>query len=289
MNQLIIDGNVIRVNAQGLYSLNDLHKAAGGERRHEPANWTATAQAKELIVEITSKQDAGSSYWNPSSSPDLGSLAIDVKNGVGTYVCKELVYAYAMWVSAAFQLKVIRAYDRQVTQPQVAVQNTPLSHLAMESDWMLRMGYPTGVVQATIVERDDKYYNATGHHILSDQAIEFHKLNPSDSLTWDRGVEVTTRSAAAVALPHFVIHTVTEIARGYNRKHVTATVINNALTVAGYQVKLARTTYIKTALSEDYAQTRIRAQGTFRGLPIITGWKMHPEFVAILNKLTAIA
>lgn len=34
----------------------------------------------------------------------------------GTYVCKELVYDYAMWINADFKIKVIQAFDRLQTQ-----------------------------------------------------------------------------------------------------------------------------------------------------------------------------
>lgn len=37
------------------------------------------------------------------------------RNG-GSFVTKELVYAYAMWISPAFHLKVIHAYDTLQTQ-----------------------------------------------------------------------------------------------------------------------------------------------------------------------------
>lgn len=115
--QISISNITIHLDAEGRYSLNDLHKASGNERRHEPKNWLNIQQTKELIDEIT---NTGISVFSP----------IESKRGCkgGTYVCKELVYAYAMWISAAFSLKVIRAYDEMMAsqrQPAKSVQIAP--------------------------------------------------------------------------------------------------------------------------------------------------------------------
>lgn len=83
----------------GRYSLNDLHKAAGGEDKHRPNQFLRLDQTQALITEIETAQIC----------------AVETKEGKrgGTYVCRELVYAYAMWINAKFHLQVIRAFDAQ--------------------------------------------------------------------------------------------------------------------------------------------------------------------------------
>lgn len=118
MNIIIAD-TAIR-QSQSLYSLNDLHKAAGNEQRHKPANWLALQQVSELIAELG---DAG----NPASKENQQIIQV-VKGGKnqGTFVCKELVYAYATWISPAFFLKVIRTFDAVTNgQPETPRQTTP--------------------------------------------------------------------------------------------------------------------------------------------------------------------
>ncbi|MBJ7536976.1 KilA-N domain-containing protein [Marinomonas transparens] len=109
MNNLTILSNNVRVQ-DGLYSLNDLHKAAGSLNKHSPRYWSNNEQTKELVKEI--EKD--------------GIPSIVRKQRQGTWACKELVYAYAMWISAKFHLHVIRAFDK--------AQSLPIEHNSQQAD-----------------------------------------------------------------------------------------------------------------------------------------------------------
>jgi len=86
----------VQQDLEGRYCLNDLHKAAGGEKRHAPGFWLENQQAVELINELL--------------TTGIPVVKTEGRYG-GTFVAKELVYAYAMWISPTFHVRVIRAYD----------------------------------------------------------------------------------------------------------------------------------------------------------------------------------
>jgi len=128
MPNLIISELSIRQDAKGRTCLNDLHRAAvangANERTKEPAKFIASPQTIELVKELETTQNPGSSPVN----------TIEGRNG-GTFVVKELVYAYAMWISPTFHLKVIRAYDAMVAQ---AFDPAPLMQALEDQAAMLR-------------------------------------------------------------------------------------------------------------------------------------------------------
>lgn len=102
MNAVSISNVAIRQISDNLYSLNDLHKASGGRETHKPNNWLRSQQVQDLIAEIQAE----------------GKVAVKTSQGGknrGTYACKELVYAYATWISAKFFLQVIRTFDAVVS------------------------------------------------------------------------------------------------------------------------------------------------------------------------------
>lgn len=114
MNALALNiSNIpVRQDSEGRYNLNDLHKASGGDDKNKPANFLRAKQAVDLIELLRTEQSIG------------GIAPIQSKQGLGTFSVKELVYAYAMWISPAFTLKVIHAYD-SLYQPQYGLKQLP--------------------------------------------------------------------------------------------------------------------------------------------------------------------
>lgn len=113
---LIIGDFSIRQDEDGRYCINDLHKASGGAEKHKPFNFMRNQQTKDLIAEIERENMMLKSEHHKSK-------AVNTVKGKGlsqgTFVVKELVYYYAMWISAKFHLTVIRAYDAMVMQWQI--------------------------------------------------------------------------------------------------------------------------------------------------------------------------
>lgn len=102
MNNSLTIANIAISTHNNLFSLNDLHKASGNEKRHTPALFLRNDQTQALIHEIESEN----------------AIAYHTINGGknrGTYACRELVYRYAMWISPKFSLMVIRAFDAMNT------------------------------------------------------------------------------------------------------------------------------------------------------------------------------
>ena len=109
-NQPLVIGDFsIRQDQDGRYCLNDLHKASGGQDRHKPKYWTGLIQTKELVQEVCK------GGITPLDEKQV-ITTIHGGNNRGTFAAKELVYSYAMWISAKFHLMVIRAYDALVMQ-----------------------------------------------------------------------------------------------------------------------------------------------------------------------------
>lgn len=116
MGSIQIGDVTIHEDARGRYSLNDLHRAAGGEARHQPAQFLRIGPTQALIRELERERAEHSALTH--------SAPLETVNGGperGTYACRELVYAYAMWVDPVFHLRVIRVFDAVARAAQAPV------------------------------------------------------------------------------------------------------------------------------------------------------------------------
>jgi phage antirepressor YoqD-like protein len=95
----IIHATPIRRDADGRYCLNDLHRAAGAQKRHQPSDFLRLETTAELVTEI-------------SNSGDSRIKTVELSRGRygGTYVVEDLALTYAMWISPRFHLEVLRGF-----------------------------------------------------------------------------------------------------------------------------------------------------------------------------------
>jgi len=176
MHELTIADTAIRQDAEGRYCLNDLHRAAGGEKRHQPSDWLRLKNTQDLVAELTVPGIPGTQQIQPLAVMQGGLLQ-------GTYVVKELVYAYAMWISPAFHLKVIRAYDAMVTAPPALnpanLSRLQLIELAMQAEQERLAIEAKLAIAAPKAEALDRIASADGSLYITDAAKEL-QVRPKD-------------------------------------------------------------------------------------------------------------
>jgi hypothetical protein len=180
VQELTILNTAIRRDSAGRFCLNDLHRVAGGEERHSPSRYTCTEGFQALVDEQTPEL-----AFAPVASIHLGT-------NPGTYVTKELVYAYAMWVSSKFHLAVIRAFGAlvagQTSDPSPVLAN---EHPFVAQFWDT---YEELIEQGQRVNYSDK------------QGLIAINLTTMLNNAWRRGLPIVERSKLSHVLKTSVRH-----------------------------------------------------------------------------------
>ena len=118
--ELTIGSKSIRMK-DGLYCLNDLHKASGGDPNNAPSQWVKNKQTKDFLQTM-----------------EISLVKVEGRSG-GTYSEKKAVYSYAMWISPQFQSHVIDAYDALVTgQLEDAKRESTRATAKLEAPFMTK-------------------------------------------------------------------------------------------------------------------------------------------------------
>ena len=142
--------------------------------------------------------------------------------------------------------------------------------------------FSKGVQQAYLLEQDQAHFDETSKHLLPKLAIEEATMELSKiQVTYDPSEN--TFMAARVPVADFASVNVGELAKLYNNKHITTTVINRFLTDGGYQVPISKRKFAKTAISKDIATEKKALTGDTAGRKYITGWRKTNDLMSYLN------
>lgn len=122
--ELLINNTPITTDKEGRYSLNDLHLSAGNFNNQKPSLFYRSSSFDKVVEVLKAQKRA----FEP----------IVKKTGRygGTWVCKELVYKYAMWISPEFEVNVIQTFDQISNKTEAPETMDALNQLTkkIESD-----------------------------------------------------------------------------------------------------------------------------------------------------------
>lgn len=108
MAALSLNGVPIHRDAEGRYSLNDFHEAAGGAKADEPNRFLRLKKTEALIAEI---QETMQIHTVSETTHKWAVSTVEGRNG-GTYAVENLVIAYAAWISAKFYAHVLETFKQ---------------------------------------------------------------------------------------------------------------------------------------------------------------------------------
>ena len=193
--------------------------------------------------------------------------------------------AFVSWVTEEVlpQIRKTGCYVHQKVNaaPTAKQQRTDLAE-ALDVAERLAKTFSRGVQQAYLLEQDQAYFDDTSRHLLPKLAIHEATVELEKAhLTYDPSEN--TLMAARVPVADFASVNVGELARLYNNKHLTTTVINRFLTDGGYQVPISKRKFAKTAISKDIATEKKALTGDTAGRKYITGWRKTNELMSYLN------
>lgn len=131
MNELIINNMEIRVDEFGRYCLTDLWKAGGAVVKDKPSQFTKQDSCKKIV-----------DYLNERNRSFKSIETTRGKYTGGTWATKHIVYAYAMWISPEFQVRVIETFDAAATGQgdkavAIAKDDSELKNLIDERDKLI--------------------------------------------------------------------------------------------------------------------------------------------------------
>lgn len=152
MTAVAILDTSIRQDAQGRFRLNDLHRAAGGANRHRPSLWVATEQTKELAQEISKAGIPALVSTHGGKAP-------------GTYACRELVIAYAAWISPAFHLKVLQVFLAAAAPARPALARPQPDYMA--EAWFAILRHQAGCMVHRALARALQIHDSTLSQVLN--------------------------------------------------------------------------------------------------------------------------